>query len=71
MELEDTFARLKARREAMRSAGVLRSEPAYENGFMLQQHCGTASMATKERRMGKMFLMMGSMRKRFENAALR
>lgn len=65
MELEDTFSRLKARREAVRSAGVLRSEPAYEDGCLLLQHCGTASMATKERRMSKiMFPMMGSMRKK-------
>lgn len=59
MELEDTFARLKAGREAVRSAGVLRSEPAYEDGCMLLQRCGTASVATKERRTTKrMFPMM-------------
>lgn len=64
MHMEDTFARLKARREAVRSAGMLRSEPAYEDGCMLLQHCGAASMATKERRMSKiMCLMMGSTRK--------
>lgn len=65
MELEDTFARLKARREAARSAGKLRSEPAYEDGCMLLWHCGTASMATKERRMIKIMLPgMRSMRKK-------
>lgn len=59
MEQEDTFARLKAGREAVRSAGVLRSEPAYEDGCMLLQRCGTASVATKERRTTKrMFPMM-------------
>lgn len=58
MELEDTFARLKARK-----SGVLRSEPVYEDGCMLLQHCGTASMATKERRMSKiMFPIMGNRR---------
>lgn len=65
MELEDTFARLKARREAVRSAAVLRSEPAYEDGCVLLQNCGTASMVTRERRMSKiMFPMMVSTRKK-------
>lgn len=44
-----------------------------EVGLALLQHCGTASMATKGRRMSNvMFPVMGSVKKeRFEIAALK